>query len=240
MYTESATRKRTATLNAVTGRSASMIVEVVAGVTSVSQGDAASWRRNVVNAWMSTVLPVIQTRTCGFPVDAANDGDLRDQRVADALGLALLGDHRVEAPLLRLHLGEPVLGHPQARALRDEPQQPAPDHDQRGRAGHEQPRVLDARQQAPEVGQRELEARAAGGCLLLLPREKIYFDHAARLSARPTDSIKRGAISSTATDSNTESRTLRRWTGLATSTGTRSRLDSASFRPGTRDPPPIV
>jgi len=25
-----------------------MIVEVVAGVTSVSQGDAASWRRNVV------------------------------------------------------------------------------------------------------------------------------------------------------------------------------------------------
>src|SRR2546422_7875047 len=63
MYTESATRKRTATLNAVTGRSASMIVEVVAGITSVSQGDAASWRRNVVNAWMSTVLPVIQIRS---------------------------------------------------------------------------------------------------------------------------------------------------------------------------------
>src|SRR5882762_10338449 len=70
MYTESATRKRTATLNAVTGRSASMIVEVVAGVTSVSQGDAASWRRNVVNAWMSTVLPVIQTRTCVRPVES--------------------------------------------------------------------------------------------------------------------------------------------------------------------------
>src|SRR5438034_6506211 len=74
MYTESATRKRTATLNAVTGRSASMIVEVVAGITSVSQGDAASWRRNVVNAWMSTVLPVIQIRTCGRPVESVAPG----------------------------------------------------------------------------------------------------------------------------------------------------------------------
>src|SRR2546429_6652298 len=73
MYTESATRKRTATLNAVTGRSASMIVEVVAGITSVSQGDAASWRRNVVNAWMSTVLPVIQIRTCGLPVERSEE-----------------------------------------------------------------------------------------------------------------------------------------------------------------------
>src|SRR5712664_3759601 len=71
MYTESATLKRTATLNAVTGRSASMIVEVVAGVTSVSQGDAASWRRNVVYAWMSTVLPVIQIRTAGCAVESA-------------------------------------------------------------------------------------------------------------------------------------------------------------------------
>src|SRR2546430_14696692 len=70
MYTESATRKRTATLKAVTGRSASMIVEVVGGVTSVSQGEAASWRRKVVNAWMSTVLPVIQIRTCGLPVES--------------------------------------------------------------------------------------------------------------------------------------------------------------------------
>src|SRR3989442_14127290 len=74
MYTESATRKRTATLNAVTGRSASMIVEVVAGITSVSHGDAASWRRNVVNAWMSTVLPVIQIRTCGRPVESGAPG----------------------------------------------------------------------------------------------------------------------------------------------------------------------
>src|SRR5207302_987333 len=137
MYTESATRKRTATLNAVTGRSASMIVEVVAGITSVSHGDAASWRRNVVNAWMSTVLP-------------------------------LLREHRVEAPLLRLHLDAAVLRHPQPRALRDEPQQPAADHDQRGRAGGEQPGVFDARKQTPEVGQRELEARAAAGRLLLL------------------------------------------------------------------------
>src|SRR5213596_236637 len=58
--------------------------------------------------------------------------------------------------------------------------------------------------------------------------------------ARPTDSIKRGATSSTATDSNTESRTLSRCTGLASSTGTRSRFDNASFRPGTRAPPPMV
>src|SRR5881396_664025 len=173
-------------------------------------------------------------------VDAADDVDLRDQRVADALGLPLLRDHRVEAALLRLHLGAAVLGHPQPRALRDEPQQPAPDHDQRGRARREQPRVLDARQQTPEVGQRELEARAAGGCLPLLPGKQVYFDHAARLSARPTESIKRGAISSTATDSKTESRTLSRCTGLASSTGTRSRFDNVSFRPGTRAPPPIV
>src|SRR5207244_12163711 len=81
----------------------------------------------------------------------------------------------------------------------------------------------------------------AGRRLLpLLPGKEVYFDHAARLSARPTDSIKRGATSSTATDSNTESRTLSRCTGLASSTGTRSRFDSASFRPGTRAPPPMV
>src|SRR5882724_3509830 len=173
-------------------------------------------------------------------VDAADDGDLRDQRVADALRLPLLRDHRVEAPLLHLHLGAAVLGHPQPRALRDEPQQPAADHDQRGRARREQPRVLDARKQTPEVGQRELEARAAGGRLPLLPGQQVDFDHEARLSARPTESIKRGAISSTATDSNTESRTLSRCTGLASSTGTRSRFDNASFRPGMRAPPPIV
>src|SRR3989454_2510598 len=173
-------------------------------------------------------------------VDPANDLDLRDERVANSLGLALLGDHRVEAPLLRLHLDAAVLEHPQPRALCDEPQQPAADHDQRGRAGGEQPGVFDARKQTPEVGQRELEARAAAGCLLLLSGKKIYFNHAARLSARPTDSIKRGATSSTATDSNTESRTLSRCTGLASSTGTRSRFDNASFRPGTRAPPPMV
>src|SRR5437870_5711254 len=74
MYTESATRNRTATLKAVTGRSASMMVDVVAGVTSVSQGEAASWRRNVVYAWMSTVLPVIQTRTCVTPVESGPPG----------------------------------------------------------------------------------------------------------------------------------------------------------------------
>src|SRR6266446_6398354 len=173
-------------------------------------------------------------------VDAADDGNLRDERVPDALRLPLLRDHRVEAPLLRLHLGAAVLSHPQPRALRDEPQQPATHDDQRGRAGGEQPGVFDACKQTPEVGQRELEARAAAGRLLLLSGKKIYFDHAARLSARPTESIKRGATSSTATDSNTESRTLSRCTGLASSTGTRRRFDNASFRPGMRAPPPIV
>src|SRR5207237_9167453 len=71
MYTESATLNRSDKLNAVTGRSASITVDDVAGVTSVSQGDAASCRRNVVYAWMSTVLPVIQTRTTGVPVESA-------------------------------------------------------------------------------------------------------------------------------------------------------------------------
>src|SRR5205807_5941696 len=108
------------------------------------------------------------------------------------------------------------------------------------RAGGEQPGVFDARKQTPEVGQRELEARAAAGRLLLLSGKKVYFDHAARLSARPTESIRSGATSSTATDSNTASRTLSRCTGLASSTGTRKRPDSASFRPGIRAPPPIV
>src|SRR6266704_1831463 len=57
-------------LKAVTGRSASMIVDDVAGVTSVSHGDAASCRRKVVYAWMSTVLPVIQARTIGTPTES--------------------------------------------------------------------------------------------------------------------------------------------------------------------------
>src|SRR3989449_7337834 len=60
---------------------------------------------------------------------------------------------------------------------------------------------------------------------LLLPWEEIYFDHAARLSASPTDSISSGATSSTDTDSNTASRTLSRCTGLATSTDTLSRSE---------------
>jgi len=57
MYTESATRYRADTVNAVTGRSCSTTVWELAGITSVNQGDAASCRRNVVYAWMSTVLP---------------------------------------------------------------------------------------------------------------------------------------------------------------------------------------
>src|SRR5438105_15526998 len=69
MYTESATLNRSDTLNAVTGRSASITVDDVAGETAVSQGDAAGCRRNVVYAWMSTVCPVIQTRTVGPPAE---------------------------------------------------------------------------------------------------------------------------------------------------------------------------
>src|SRR2546430_16379973 len=74
MYTESATLKRSDTLNAVTGRSASMIVCEVAGATSVSHGEAASCRRNVVYAWMSTVLPLIVSRTIVAPLESAVGG----------------------------------------------------------------------------------------------------------------------------------------------------------------------
>src|SRR5438132_6517595 len=74
MYTESATLKRSDTLNAVTGRSASMIVCEVAGATSVSQGEAASCRRNVVYAWMSTVLPLIVSRTIVAPLESVVGG----------------------------------------------------------------------------------------------------------------------------------------------------------------------
>src|SRR5712691_913544 len=75
MYTESATRYRTVTLKDVTGRSASMTTCELAGVTSVNHGDAASWRRKVVYAWMSTVRPSIETRTgCGVPESAVTVG----------------------------------------------------------------------------------------------------------------------------------------------------------------------
>src|SRR5207249_10120002 len=40
-------------------------------------------------------------------VDAADHVDLGDERVADPLRLALLGDHRVEPPLLDQDRGEP-------------------------------------------------------------------------------------------------------------------------------------
>src|SRR6266850_1276369 len=70
MYTESATRYRTVTLNDVTGRSDSITTCELAGVTSVNQGEAASWRRKVVYAWMSTVRPSIETRTSGAPVES--------------------------------------------------------------------------------------------------------------------------------------------------------------------------
>src|ERR1051325_4762676 len=120
----------------------------------------------------------------------------------------LMGAHRIE----------PRLEHPQAGALGDEQQQTPPDHDHGSRARGEQPGGLDAGQQALEGGRGELEPRAPRR-LFLFPGKEIDFDHAARLSARPTDSISSGATSSTETDSNTLSRTLRRCTGLASSTG---------------------
>src|SRR5205823_12588952 len=60
----------TVTVNAVTGRSASMTVCDAAGVTSVNHGDAASCRRNVVYAWLSTVRPSMETRTEGRPAES--------------------------------------------------------------------------------------------------------------------------------------------------------------------------
>src|SRR5690349_24932542 len=70
MYTESAMRYRTVTVKAVTGRSASITVCDAAGVTSVNQADAASWRRNVVYAWISTVRPSMAIRTAGAPPES--------------------------------------------------------------------------------------------------------------------------------------------------------------------------
>src|SRR2546427_7831175 len=99
--------------------------------------------------------------------------------------------------------------------------------------GHrrDEPGVLGVGQQGPEVGQRELELKArAGRRLLLCAGKKVYLDHAARLSASPTESKSSGATSSTATASNTASRTLSRCTGFACSTGTLRRLDNASLR----------
>src|SRR3990170_1999557 len=74
MYTESATRYRTVTSKDVTGRSDSITVCELAGMTSVNQGDAASWRRNVVYAWMSTVRPVIETSTTGAATESTRRG----------------------------------------------------------------------------------------------------------------------------------------------------------------------
>src|SRR3954451_13691834 len=46
-------------VNAVTGRSFSTTVWAETGVTSMIQGDASSWRRNRVYAWISMVRPLI-------------------------------------------------------------------------------------------------------------------------------------------------------------------------------------
>ena len=61
-------------LNCVTGRSASISVLVLVGLTSVSHGDAVSCRRKLVNASMSTVRPSIDTRTVPTPTESASPG----------------------------------------------------------------------------------------------------------------------------------------------------------------------
>src|SRR2546423_1206114 len=194
-----------------------------------------SWGRRGTAAYLTDRVK----GTVRMYTESGEDVELGDARVADLLRRALRADHGVEAPLLDRDALEPRLGHAQPRGLGEEQQHHAHDHHRRGRARRDEPRILDRRDEAAEVGEGELEP--APRCPpLLLPWEEIDFDHAARLSASPTDSISSGATSSTDTDSNTASRTLSRCTGLATSTGTLSRLPSASFSPGMRAPPPIV
>src|SRR5712692_4809180 len=168
-------------------------------------------------------------------VDAADDVDLIHERIPDPLRLPLLGDDGVEPLLLGPHALELRLEHLEPRALGNEQEQPAAYHDHGRGARGQEPGVLDAREQPLDVGQPELEARAARRSLLLAG-EEVDFDHAARLSARPIASIKSGATSSTDTVSNTASRCNEH----AISTGTRRRLASEWLRPGTRAPPPIV
>src|SRR2546426_843044 len=174
-------------------------------------------------------------------VDAADDVDLRDQRVSDLLRLALLRDHDVEATLFGAHRIESRFDHGEARPLGDEQRRRAASRDDPRDHCRDEPGVLDVGQEGPEVGQRELELKArAGRRLLLATGEKVYLNHAARLSASPTASSSSGATSSTAMASNPASRTFSRWTGFAASPGTLSRPERASFSPGTRDPPPAV
>src|ERR671912_2267396 len=66
MYAESAWRYVARMVNAVTGRSFSITVWAETGVTSVIQGEASSWRRNRVYAWMSTVRPFTLKTTGGL------------------------------------------------------------------------------------------------------------------------------------------------------------------------------
>src|SRR2546427_371344 len=93
-------------------------------------------------------------------VDLVNDVDLGDQGVADLLRLALLGDHRVEPPLLDPHLLQPGVQHGEPRAARDEQGEPAPEHEHPGSARREQPRVRDVGEDRPEIGELEAELEA--------------------------------------------------------------------------------
>src|SRR5258708_37099575 len=89
MKAESASLYRAVIENAVTGRSASTTVFDCAACTSVSQGDAASWRRNVVKASISTVRPSIANSTAGAPVEST--GAAADAcGPPDTLGVPLL------------------------------------------------------------------------------------------------------------------------------------------------------
>src|SRR5688572_29458686 len=71
MYAESAWRYVARMVKAVTGRSFSTTVCAETGVTSVIQGEASSWRRNRVYAWMSTVRPFTLKATGGLTNGAA-------------------------------------------------------------------------------------------------------------------------------------------------------------------------
>src|SRR5260370_12520125 len=89
MKAESASLYRDVMENGVRGRSASTTVFDCAACTSVSQGDAASWRRNVVNASMSTVRPSIANSTAGAP-DESTGAAVDACGPPDTLGMPLL------------------------------------------------------------------------------------------------------------------------------------------------------
>ena len=138
-------------------------------------------------------------------VDAPDHDDLRQQGVARDLHPPLVGDEDVEAALLHLDVIEPVLERRELGLIQHEQRAPAAQGQHPRRHRRDQVRILDRRQQRAKVGERELEARTRG-LPLFLAGKQVDFDHAARLSANPTDSISSGATSSIDTAWNAASR----------------------------------